>query len=93
MLRNMFFKDRLKNSSYVLGNEGSRDFSTVMYPAKHRCVISVGACDALANPTNFTANGPSVDFLCPGEKVTAAGRGLSNYFRTDPFDHESFVSQ
>ncbi len=57
-----------------LGNDGSRDFSTVLWPAQHSSVISVGACDAYGNPANFSADGIRVDFMCPGEKVKAAGR-------------------
>ena len=55
------------------GNDEFRDINTVMFPAKHQLVISVGACNVTGHEMELSAVGPEVDFLCPGERVESTG--------------------
>ena len=58
--------------SYV-GNDGARDSDTVLWPAAHDNVISVGACDDLGRLVGFSAQGIDVDFMCPGQQIKSCG--------------------
>ncbi len=47
--------------------------NTIMWPAKHQSVICVGACNSMGRKMDMSAEGPEIDFLCPGEKVDSTG--------------------
>lgn len=49
------------------GNSGSSH--DIMYPAKYKNTISIGAIDKNLNRTNFTCSGDSLDFLAPGHEI------------------------
>ena len=55
------------------GNQGATGVNTIMWPAKHQSVICVGACNAMGKKMDMSAEGPEIDFLCPGEKVDSTG--------------------
>lgn len=50
------------------GNSGPR-MNTVCWPAKHGCVISVGAIARSRKVTKWSSRGTSVDVVAPGDKV------------------------
>jgi subtilisin family serine protease len=41
----------------------------IMYPAKYKNTISIGAIDKHLNRTDFTCSGESLDFLAPGHEI------------------------
>ena len=49
------------------GNSGSGH--DIMYPAKYKNTISIGAIDKNLHRTSFTCSGDSLDFLAPGHEI------------------------
>ena len=49
------------------GNSGPN--TDIMYPAKYKNTISIGAIDRNFNRTSFTCSGDSLDFLAPGQDI------------------------
>jgi major intracellular serine protease len=49
------------------GNSGPS--ADIMYPAKHKDTIAIGAIDANLKRTNFSCSGDSLDFLAPGHDI------------------------
>lgn len=49
------------------GNSGPA--TDIMYPAKYKETISIGAIDENLNRTDFTCAGDSLDFLAPGHNI------------------------
>jgi len=49
------------------GNSGEK--TEILYPARYKNVISIGAIDENLNRTSFTCSGEDLDFLSPGHNV------------------------
>lgn len=49
------------------GNSGEK--TEILYPARYKNVISIGAIDEHLNRTSFTCSGEDLDFLSPGHNV------------------------
>lgn len=49
------------------GNSGEN--SDIMYPAKYKTTISIGAIDENLERTDFTCSGDDLDFLAPGHNI------------------------
>lgn len=49
------------------GNSGKN--TDILYPAKYKNTISIGAIDKNLTRTNFTCSGDSLDFLAPGQDI------------------------
>lgn len=72
------------------GNSG--EDVEIMYPAKYKETISIGAIDRHLNRTNFTCSGEELDFLAPGHDIVScipgngyssmSGTSMSNPFAT-----------
>jgi major intracellular serine protease len=70
------------------GNSGPS--SDIMYPAKYKETISIGAIDENLDRTSFTCSGESLDFLAPGHNILScvpnnryalmSGTSMSNPF-------------
>jgi major intracellular serine protease len=52
------------------GNSGEN--SDIMYPAKYKDTISIGAIDENFDRTKFTCSGEELDFLAPGSNIFSA---------------------
>lgn len=70
------------------GNSGINE--EIMYPARDKNTISIGAVDENLNRTNFTCSGDELDFLSPGHNIMSiipnnryalmSGTSMSNPF-------------
>lgn len=70
------------------GNSGENE--EIMYPAKYKNTISIGAIDENMNRTSFTCSGEDLDFLAPGHNIigcipgnkyaSMSGTSMSNPF-------------
>lgn len=70
------------------GNSGEN--SPIMYPAKHKEVISIGAIDENFDRTPFTCSGDELDFLAPGHNIISCAPGnryamMSGTSMSNPF--------
>lgn len=51
------------------GNTGKHATDSVTWPAKMEEVIAVGSCNELGKISDFSARGPGLDFVFPGEDI------------------------
>lgn len=70
------------------GNSGEN--SEIMYPAKYKNTISIGAIDEHMNRTSFTCSGDDLDFLAPGHNIIGCVPGnryasMSGTSMSNPF--------
>lgn len=70
------------------GNSGEN--SEIMYPAKYKNTISIGAIDENMNRTSFTCSGDDLDFLAPGHNIIGCVPGnryasMSGTSMSNPF--------
>lgn len=70
------------------GNSG--EASEIMYPAKYKNTISIGAIDENMNRTSFTCSGDDLDFLAPGHNILGCVPGnkyanMSGTSMSNPF--------
>jgi subtilisin family serine protease len=70
------------------GNSGEN--SEIMYPAKYKNTISIGAIDENLNRTSFTCSGDDLDFLAPGHNIIGCVPGnryasMSGTSMSNPF--------
>jgi len=62
----------------------------IMYPARYKTTISIGAVDENLNRTNFTCSGEDLDFLAPGHDILGCVPGnnyalMSGTSKSNPF--------
>ena len=69
------------------GNSG--EDADIMYPAKYKNVISIGAIDENLQRTEFTCSGDDLDFLAPGHNILSCVPGgyamMSGTSMSNPF--------
>lgn len=69
------------------GNSG--EDAEIMYPAKYKNVISIGAIDENLQRTEFTCSGDDLDFLAPGHNILSCVPGgyamMSGTSMSNPF--------
>lgn len=59
----------LKGSVVFAAAGNSGENKEILYPARYKNVISIGAIDENLNRTSFTCSGEDLDFLSPGHNV------------------------
>ena len=70
------------------GNSGEN--AEIMYPARYKNTISIGAIDENMNRTSFTCSGDDLDFLAPGHNIIGCVPGnryasMSGTSMSNPF--------
>lgn len=84
--------EKAKNNNILIfcaaGNSGPNE--DIMYPARDKNTIGIGAVDENLNRTNFTCSGDELDFLSPGHNIMSiipgnryalmSGTSMSNPF-------------